>query len=68
MKTKKKIVITCEVLQGQNAKGWVVELKISEIPNKEIADEYYQFFKKFYKSITLSLDSSAETVTKENDK
>ena len=62
--SRKEKIVKCEVLTGKNALGWTVELRLSEIQNKEHADEYFKLFEKMYKTITLSLDSSEE---KENE-
>jgi hypothetical protein len=53
--------VLCEVLQGTNKKGWIVELKFSEIKTKDYADMLYKLCKSFYKHYTNEIPSSPTT-------
>ena len=54
-----------EVLEGKNSKGWTVELKASEIKDKETSEYLFHLFEKIYKTLSLPIDSSNEKVTTE---
>lgn len=44
--------VNCEVLEGQNKLGYVVELRFTEIQDKETARKFFKLCESFYKTYT----------------
>ena len=60
--------VICEVLQGKNKLGWVVELRFTELETKKDADKFYKLCEKFYKMFTAEMDDSSPTKVMEEEK